>query len=481
MANDSEDFAGLSLLKKATLAIEDLRTRLDRAERREREPIALVGMACRFPGGADDPEKFWELLRRGRDAIGPIPSGRWDVDAFFDQNPDAPGKSYCRAGAFLDRVDEFDPAFFGITAREAASMDPQQRLLLELSWEALERAGIAPASLIGTRTGVFTGIGVTDYAQLVRGAQAVRPADLYLATGNGICFAAGRIAFALGLQGPTLALDTACSSSLVAVHLACQSLRAGECDLALAGGVQLILTPEAYVILSKSKALAPDGRCKTFGAAADGFGRGEGVGLVVLKRLADAARDGDDILAVVRGSAVNHDGRSGGMTVPNGSAQAAVLRQAYASAGIAPGAVDYVEAHGTGTALGDPIELRALASVMGAERQADHPLYVGSVKSNIGHLEAAAGIASLIKLVLALNHDEIPKSLHAEPLNPMVEWAALAVKVATVSLPWRRGFGERVGGVSSFGFSGTNAHVVVSEAPAVSRPRPAFEGERGLH
>jgi acyl transferase domain-containing protein len=442
------------------------------------DAVAIVGIGCRFPGGANDPEAFWELLRDGRDAVGPIPLSRWDASAHYDPDPDAPGKSYVRDGAFLNtEVDRFDARFFGITPREAASMDPQQRLFAELCWEALEHACQAPDALDGSRTGVFVGINTSDYARRISNADSGM-FDAYAFTGNTFSVAAGRISHILGLQGPSLAVDTACSSSLVAVHLAAQSLRTRECDLALAGGVNLMLSADANVVLSRMRALAPDGRCKTFDARADGYARGEGGGAVVLKRLSDAQRDGDRVLAVLRASATNHDGPSGGLTVPNGSAQQALIRSALAQANVAPERIGYLEAHGTGTALGDPIELEAIRRALCAGRDASAPLVVGSVKTNIGHLEAAAGVAALIKVVLALQHGEIPAHLHFERGNPNVDWTDLAVRIPTRALPWNAD-GARIAGVSSFGMSGTNAHAIVEEAPA--RDPVVNEVERPLH
>jgi myxalamid-type polyketide synthase MxaC len=434
------------------------------------EPIAIVGLGCRFPGGADSPDAFWRLLRDGVDAISEVPADRWDVDAYHDPDPEGSGKMASRYGAFLDAVDQFDAAFFGIAPREAMAMDPQQRLLLEVAWEALERAGVAPGSLAGSLTGVFVGLSTTDYAQLQMAAGQADDIDIYFGTGSAVSVAAGRLSYVLGLQGPSMAIDTACSSALVAVHLACQSLRAGESDLALAGGVNVMLSPEASITFSRARMLAADGRCKTFDARADGYVRGEGCGVVVLKRLADAQRDGDPIWAVVRGSAVNQDGRSNGLTAPNGPAQAAVIRTALVQAGVAPNAIGYVEAHGTGTALGDPIEVQALAAVLGAGRPAEQPLLVGSVKTNVGHLEAAAGMAGLIKTVLALQHQTIPAHLHFETPSPHIAWADLPVAIPTQTRPWPSAAGARVAGVSAFGLSGTNAHVVLEEAP---EPIPA--------
>ncbi|MBI2784251.1 MAG: polyketide synthase dehydratase domain-containing protein, partial [Gammaproteobacteria bacterium] len=375
-----------------------------------------------------------------------------------------------RHGAFLDGIDQFDPEFFGISPREAVSMDPQQRLLLEVAWETLENAGIVPERLSGTRTGVFVGIMGSDYGQLLasRGPEAI---DAYLAVGAVTSATAGRLSYVLGLEGPCLALDTACSSSLVAVHQACQSLRTGECELALAGGVNAILVPAGTISECKARMLAPDGHCKTFDAAANGFVRGEGCGIVLLKRLSDARRDGDSILALIRGSAVNQDGRSSGLTVPNGPAQQDVVRAALAAAGASPHDVGYVEAHGTGTALGDPIEVQALAAALGQGRSNQQPLLIGSVKTNIGHLEAAAGIAGLIKVVLSMRHGEIPAHLHFHEPNPQIPWDRLPVRVTTERTAWPGGNGRRLAGVSSFGFSGTNAHVLLEEAP----PAPPAE------
>jgi len=474
----------LSPVKRAILELREMRARLDEVEGRRREPVAVVGIGCRFPGGADDPESFWRLLESGVDAITEVPPDRWDVDAYFDPDPDAPGKMSTRYGGFLADVGGFDPDFFGIAHREALSMDPQQRLLLEVSWEALEHAGVAPSRLNGAAVGVFVGIGSFDYAQLHARTGDVSRIDAYLATGSAHSVASGRLSYLLGLRGPSVSLDTACSSSLVAVHLACQSLRDGDCRLALAGGVNLILLPEIAITLSKARMMAPDGRCKAFAAAADGFVRSEGCGVVVLKRLSDARADGDRILALVRGTAVNQDGRSGGLTAPNGPSQESVIREALARAGVEPSELGYVEAHGTGTALGDPIEARALGSVLGPAHARRSPLAMGSVKTNIGHLEAAAGVAGMIKAVLALQHREIPPHLHLDGLNPEVPWEELPIVIPTRRTPWPSGGERRIAGVSSFGFSGTNAHVVLEEAPSPpdgsSSAVPAAR-ERPLH
>jgi acyl transferase domain-containing protein/phospholipid N-methyltransferase/acyl carrier protein len=467
-----ERISRLSSKQLLLLALEQ-QQRIDALE--ARSPIAIVGMACRFPGGADDPESFWRLLEEGRDAIGEIPADRWDAEAYFDADPDAPGAIAVRTGGFLKSVSGFDAGFFGIAQREAKTMDPQQRLLLEVAWEALEHAGVAADKLFGTSTGVFVGLCNVDYSTrlLSRGDEAI---DAYLASGNAPSVAAGRIAYCLGLQGPAMTVDTACSSSLVAMHLACKSLRAGECRVALACGVNVICAPQTSISLSKSHMLAPDGRCKTFDAAADGFARGEGCGVLVLKRLDDALADGDPILAVVRGTATNQDGRSGGLTVPNGPAQEAVIRVALDDAGLAPTDIDYVEAHGTGTALGDPIEIRAITSVLGKNRDPARPLLVGSVKTNIGHLESAAGIAGVIKVVLSLQHRRIPPHLHFNEPSPHIPWKTIPIEVTRNGADWHPGARKRRAGVSSFGFSGSNAHVIIEEAPIATPHATARDG-----
>jgi myxalamid-type polyketide synthase MxaC len=429
------------------------------------EPIAIVGMACRMPGGANDPKALWELLRNGVDAVVDIPAERWNVEEYFDPNPDAPGKIYTRRGGFIDQVDCFDAGFFSIAPREAITMDPQQRILLEVAWEALENAGQNPAGLRGTRTGVFIGVGQHDYSEILAKAVGPEGFDAHCVTGNILSATAGRTSYALGLTGPSLSVDTACSSSLVAVHLACQSLQSGESQVALAGGVGLVLSPEGTIRLCRAGALSPDGQCRTFDAGANGYVRGEGCGVLVLKPLSAAQSNGDRILAVVRGSAVNHDGASGGFTVPNGSAQREVLRQALRNAGVEPGEVDFVEAHGTGTPLGDPIEAAAIADVFGRERRREAPLRIGSVKPNIGHLESAAGIAGLIKVVLSLQHEAIPPHPGLRKLNPRIDFGEAPISIPRELTPWTRGFRKRIAGVSAFGFSGTNAHVLVEESP----------------
>jgi acyl transferase domain-containing protein/phospholipid N-methyltransferase len=433
--------------------------------------VAVIAMACRFPGAAT-PEDFWTLLRDGVDRIGEIPASRWDVEALYDPQRPLPGRMYVRQGAFVDDVEQFDPLFFGISPREAAGMDPKHGLLLETAWEVLERAGIAPSQLLDSATGVFIGTGVDNHGG-IHDVADLKDLDTYAITSSGHSVAAGRLAYVLGLQGPTMAVDTACSSSLVALHLAVQSLRAGECQLALAGGASLMLTPTMYVALSQMQVLAPDGRCKAFDAAADGYGRGEGGAMVLLKRLRDAQADGDTVLAVIRGSAVNHDGAASGLTVPSKHAQEKLLRQALADARVSADEMAYLETHGTGTPLGDPIELRAIGTVFGHDRA--EPLRVGTVKANIGHLEPAAGIAGFVKTVLALQHATIPRQIHFHTPNPHIEWDEFAVEVPVDNLPWPGGEGaRRLAGVSAFGISGTNAHVVIEAAPpVVSTPAPA--------
>jgi acyl transferase domain-containing protein len=456
----------LSPVKRALLEIRDLRARLATAESAAREPVAIVGAGLRFPGGVRDLAGLWELLRSARDAIAEIPRDRWDIGAFYDEDADAPGKMFTRHGGFIDEADRFDAEFFGISPREAESMDPQQRILLETAWHAFEDAGIAPSALHGSQTGVFLGVCNNDYGRMLF-AHPER-IDPYFSPGNAGSVVAGRLSYFLGAHGPSIAVDTACSSSLVALHLAVQSLRTGECDLALAGGINLILSPEMNINFSKGRMMARDGRCKTFDAAADGYVRGEGCGVVVLRRLRDCSA-ADRVLAVVRGSAINQDGRSGGLTAPNGPAQEAVIREALASAGVAPAQIGYVEAHGTGTSLGDPIEVQALGAVLSAERDATQPLAIGSIKTNIGHLEAAAGVAGIFKAMLALQHREIPPHLHLRALNPHIDWATYPIVVPTTPTPFMPIDGRRLAGVSSFGFSGTNAHVILEDAPTATR------------
>jgi acyl transferase domain-containing protein len=455
--------------KRVLLLATELEQRVRALEARNHAQIAIVGIGCRFPGGVRDRETYWSLLCDGRDAITEVPPWRWDADALYDPDPHASGRVATRWGGFIDSAELFDPAFFGIAPIEARAMDPQQRLLLEVSWEALEDAAIVPAALAGSRTGVFVGVCNSDYAQrrLQKHADQI---DAYFAQGASHAIAAGRISYFLGLRGPSVAIDTACSSSLVAVHQACQSLRLGETDLALAGGVNLLFIPEVTMALSRAQMMAPDGRCKAFSAAANGFVRSDGCGIVALKRLEDAQRDEDRIIAVICGTAANQDGRSSGITAPNGPSQEDVIRAALADAGLSADAVGYVEAHGTGTSLGDVIELRALEAALGQGRSEDARLPVASVKSNFGHAESAAGVAGLIKLALSLQHRTIPASLHCAEPNPEIDWQKNRLRVPTQAEPWRLRAEQtiRVGAVSSFGFSGTNAHVIVAEPPAGS-------------
>ncbi|HET8683000.1 MAG TPA: beta-ketoacyl synthase N-terminal-like domain-containing protein, partial [Micromonosporaceae bacterium] len=426
------------------------------------EPIAIIGMACRFPGGATSTDAYWRLLTSGVDAISEVPSERWDVEHFYSPSPGAPGKMSTRWGGFLDQVDEFDAEFFGIAPREAVQMDPQQRLVLELAWEALEDAGIAPKALRDSATGVFCGAMWQDYAQLFD--DNPEGISQYTATGQDLSIISARVSHILGLQGPSVVVNTACSSSLVAVHLACQSLRTGDAVLALAGGVNLIIAPESTVAMSKFGAMAPDGRSKAFDARANGYVRGEGAGIVVLKPLSQALADGDPVYCVIRGSAVNNDGFSNGLTAPNPQAQVAMLQGAYQRAQVQPERVHYVETHGTGTLLGDPIEANAIGSVLGANRAAERPLLIGSVKTNIGHLEAAAGIAGLIKTILAIKHQTVPANLHFDRPNPHVSFEAFRLHVPREPQPWPFPEELPLAGVSAFGFGGTNCHVVLEGA-----------------
>ncbi|MDM0053599.1 type I polyketide synthase [Variovorax sp. J22R115] len=481
--------SGLSPLKRAYLALDQAQARcreLERADQARSEPIAVVGVACRLPGGADGPEAYWRLLEGGVDAVCDTPADRFDVDAHYDPDPTAPGKMCTRRGGFLrEPIDRFDAPFFGISPREAESMDPQHRLLLEVGWEALENGAQAGERVAGTGsdTGVFIGITSHDYADLHLAGADWLQVGAHLITGNTHNAAAGRLSYCFGFQGPCVAVDTACSSSLVAVHLACRSLLDGECRRTLAGGVNLILSPTATIALSQGRVLAPDGCCRAFDAAASGMVRAEGCAVVVLKRLSHAIEDGDDIRALIRGSAINQDGPSSGLTVPNGPAQEALIRRALAVAGVEPGSIDYLEAHGTGTPLGDPIELRALAGVFGAGRDAARPLVIGSAKTNLGHLEACAGMAGLIKVVLSLQHRQIPPHLHFSAPTPHLPWNELPFVVPTETRPWPEAASPRRAGVSSFGFSGVNAHVVLEEAPrAAPRANEAdAAADRPLH
>ncbi|NEO38499.1 MAG: SDR family NAD(P)-dependent oxidoreductase [Moorea sp. SIOASIH] len=468
----------LSPLQRATLALKKLETKLNNTLH---EPIAIIGMSCRFPGGASDPEKFWQLLQRGISVRSEIPPERWDIEAYYNPDPDAPGKMLTRYGHFIENVDQFDPGFFGISPREAVAIDPQHRLLLEVSWEALEQAGQVLERLDEAAVGVFVGNDGHDYEQLLQQHLHQMPESslvTHAGTGSALSSTAGRLAYTFGFTGPTVTIDTACSSSLVAIHQASNSLRLRECQMALAGGVKLNLTPLSYIGASRARMISVDGQCKTFDVSADGFGRGEGCGMVLLKRLSDAHKDGDRILAVIRASAVNQDGPSSGLTVPNGRSQQRLIKQALAQAQVKPCEISYLEAHGTGTSLGDPIEVNAAVGVLGEERTPESPLWIASVKTNIGHLEAAAGVAGLIKVVLSLQHQLLPAHLHLHQPNPKIDWQPW-LQVPRELTPWEVS-GRRLAGVSSFGFTGTNAHVVLEQAPPL-RESPQLEWERPLH
>ncbi|MDH5548006.1 MAG: polyketide synthase, partial [Gammaproteobacteria bacterium] len=465
MSTDDEiDFR--KLLEKSYFEISRLKSDLKKYSSKNAEPIAITGVACRFPGNVTDTESYWQLLVDGVDAVSEIPDNRWPADELFDTDKSADGKIYTKYGAFLDNIENFDPLVFGISPREAEGLDPQQRLLLETAWESLESSCAPIDSYKNSKTGVFVGMSTDDYLRLSVKSPDAAIFNSHVALGTTRSIAAGRISHTFGFHGPAIQVDTSCSSSMVALHLGIQSLRQGETNTALVGAVNLMLTPDATIGLCRLNALSPSGRCQTFDSDADGYVRGEGCAMVVLKRMSDAVDAGDNILAVIVDSAINHDGQSNGLTAPNGPMQEALISETLSKSRVDSSDIQYVETHGTGTPLGDPIEVQALSNVLGRNRTKDNPLLLGAVKTNIGHLESAAGMASLIKTLLCLQNQAIPPNLHFNKPNPYIAWDQSFLKVPTKTTPWPRDKNRRrLAGVSSFGFSGTNAHVILEEAP----------------
>ncbi len=441
---------------------------MNRPEMNRREPVAIIGMGCRFPG-ASTPDAYWQLISHGVDALKEIPPDRWDLRSFYDPRPSIPGKTNIRFGGFVEGIDRFDADFFGISPREASRMDPQQRMLLEVAWEALEDGGQVLERLQGSPTGVFVGVSSWDYTMIQAGYRDRNAVDVYTNTGGALSIAANRISYCYDFKGPSMAIDTACSSGLTAIHLACRSIWSGECSAALAGAASLLITPGPYLGFSMLSMLSPDGRCKAFDARANGFVRSEGAGMVLLKPLSAAILDNDPIYAVIRGTAINQDGSTSGLTVPSQSSQRELIKEACRNAGVQPRQIQFVEAHGTGTLVGDPIEAGALGEALGVGREPADACYIGSVKTNIGHLESAAGIAGLIKTVLALKHELIPANLHFEKPNPDIDFEKLRLQVPTKNIPWQVKEGSRLAGVNSFGFGGSNGHVILEECPQPGR------------